>query len=85
MCTTYIESPSSDVAVSDPNGQVPNPYAYNFSQVPVTPLAGGTVRIADSTTFKVSVTIAVAEVTVEPGAIRELHWHPTEDEWAYFM
>ncbi|KAJ6615865.1 oxalate decarboxylase [Mycena sp. CBHHK59/15] len=33
----------------------------------------------------VSTTIAAAEVTVEPGAIRELHWHPTMDEWSFFL
>jgi len=24
-------------------------------------------------------------VTVEPGALRELHWHPTQDEWLYVL
>ncbi|KAI0806353.1 RmlC-like cupin domain-containing protein [Irpex lacteus] len=28
---------------------------------------------------------AAAEVTVEPGHIRELHWHPDSDEWSYFL
>jgi len=27
----------------------------------------------------------VADVTVEPGALRELHWHPTQDEWLYVL
>ncbi|KAJ7629645.1 oxalate decarboxylase [Mycena polygramma] len=35
--------------------------------------------------LQVSNTIAAAEVTVEPGAIRELHWHPTMDEWSFFL
>lgn len=35
-----------------------------------TPLAGGSVKIIDSSTFNISKTIAAAEVTVEPGAIR---------------
>jgi oxalate decarboxylase len=43
------------------------------------------VRIVDSNTFKVSTTIAAAIVTVHPGGIRELHWHPNADEWQYFM
>ena len=38
-----------------------------------TPLSGGSVKIVDSTIFPVSTAIAVPEVTVEPGAIRELH------------
>ena len=34
---------------------------------------GGNVKVADSTIFKAAKSIAVAEVTVEPGAMRELH------------
>lgn len=43
------------------------------------------MKIVDSHTFNISTTTAMAEVTVEPGAMRELHWHPTEDEWAFFL
>jgi oxalate decarboxylase len=46
---------------------------------------GGTVRIADSTIFPVSTTIAAALAEVEPGGIRELHWHPNNDEWQYYI
>ena len=35
--------------------------------------AGGTVKIADSRNFKVAKEIAVAEVSVEPSSMRELH------------
>ncbi|KAI0268441.1 oxalate decarboxylase [Russula aff. rugulosa BPL654] len=48
-------------------------------------LNGGSVKIVDSTTFKISKRIAMADVTVEPGALRELHWHPTQDEWLYVL
>ncbi|ESK87709.1 oxalate decarboxylase [Moniliophthora roreri MCA 2997] len=77
--------PTTSQAPSDPQGQVPEPYAYALSEVTPTPLAGGSVKIVDSTIFKFSTTIAAAEVTVEPGALRELHWHPTMDEWTYFL
>jgi oxalate decarboxylase len=46
---------------------------------------GGEVRIVDSSRFKVSTTVAVAIVTVEPGGMRELHWHPNADEWQYYI
>ncbi|KAF9043730.1 oxalate decarboxylase [Hymenopellis radicata] len=68
-----------------PQGTIPEPFSFRLSQVPKTQLSGGSVRIVDSTTFKVSTKIAAAEVTVEPGAIRELHWHPTMDEWSFFL
>ena len=53
--------------------------------MPATQYSGGSVKIADSTVFNVATEVAVAEVTVEPGAMRELHWHPTEDEWTFFL
>jgi oxalate decarboxylase len=46
---------------------------------------GGTVRIADSSVFKASKTVAAALVEVEPGGVRELHWHPNVDEWQYYI
>ena len=46
---------------------------------------GGEVIIVDSTTFQVSTTVAVAIVTVHPGGMRELHWHPNADEWQYYI
>jgi oxalate decarboxylase len=45
----------------------------------------GTVRIADSRIFPASRTIAAALVEVEPGGMRELHWHPNTDEWQYYI
>ncbi|KAI0073871.1 oxalate decarboxylase [Panus rudis PR-1116 ss-1] len=75
----------SDKPVDDPQGQTPNPFTYKLSKVQPTKLSGGTVKVVDSTAFTVSKTIAAAEVTVEPGAIRELHWHPTQDEWSFFI
>ena len=57
----------------DPQGQTPEPYSYEFSKVAPVQTPGGTYKIADSRTFKVAQSIAVSEVTVEPGALRELH------------
>ncbi|TFK94078.1 oxalate decarboxylase [Polyporus arcularius HHB13444] len=74
-----------DKPVSDPQGQVPSPFIFPLSKMKATGLEGGSVKVVDSTTFPVSTEIAVAEVTVEPGAIRELHWHPTQDEWTYYL
>ncbi len=43
------------------------------------------MQIADSNNFTVSKTIAAALVTVGPGGLRELHWHPNADEWQYWI
>ena len=45
---------------------------------------GGRVRITDSTNFPISSTVAAAHLEIEPGALREMHWHPNADEWTYF-
>lgn len=45
----------------------------------------GTIQIADSSNFKVSTALAAALVTVRPGGIREMHWHPNADEWQYYV
>ncbi|KAI0661642.1 oxalate decarboxylase [Cubamyces menziesii] len=70
---------------TSPQGTTPLPYTYDFASMKPTQYAGGTVKIADSRNFKVAKDIAVAEVTVEPGSMRELHWHPSDDEWTYFL
>ena len=48
-------------------------------------MAGGQVRIVDSSNFPVATTIAAALVEVDPGGLRELHWHPNADEWQYYL
>jgi oxalate decarboxylase len=45
----------------------------------------GTVRITDTSVFPASRTISAALVEVEPGGMRELHWHPNTDEWQYYI
>jgi oxalate decarboxylase family bicupin protein len=32
-----------------------------------------------------STNVAMAMVTVHPGGLRELHWHPNADEWQYYI
>jgi len=58
-----------------------------FSLTAQTPTltSGGTVRIADMRNFQVSSDIAAALVEVEPGRIREIHWHPNADEWQFYI
>jgi quercetin dioxygenase-like cupin family protein len=55
------------------------------SMKPTRQTKGGEVRVVDSSTFNVSKTIAAALVTVHPGGMREMHWHPNADEWQYWI
>jgi oxalate decarboxylase len=73
-------------AVKSPNGPPPNPFTYSLSRGPVArQTKGGMAQIADSHNFKASATIAAALVTVHPGGMREMHWHPNADEWQYYV
>lgn len=47
--------------------------------------SGGKVRITDSTNFPISKTVAAAHLEFQPGALREMHWHPHADEWSFFI
>jgi oxalate decarboxylase len=79
--------PSSLISkkVQPPHGTIPEYFKHQLlAQIPIkTP--GGSVRIVDSSNFPISKTIAAALVEVEPGAMRELHWHPNVDEWQYYL
>ena len=74
-------------AAAGPAGVIlPRDFAFRTMDFPVTKRTkGGEVRIVDSSAFKVSTTVAMAMVTVRPGGLRELHWHPNADEWQYYI
>jgi oxalate decarboxylase len=73
-------------AVRSSNGPPPNPFTYSLAGGPIARRTkGGMVQIADSQNFKASATIAAALVTVHPGGMREMHWHPNADEWQYYV
>ena len=67
-------------------GKPPNPYVFRLSDMQTSrETKSGTVRIADSTNFLVSKTIAATRVTIKPGGLRDMHWHPNADEWNYWI
>src|SRR5437764_4221773 len=61
-------------------------FAFRTMEMPPTKRTkGGEVRIVDSSTFKAAANVAMAMVTLHPGGMRELHWHPNADEWQYYI
>ena len=68
-----------------PTEAPPDGFTFRLMQAPPIRASKGSVRIADSTNFRIARTIAAALVDVEPGGIRELHWHPGADEWQYYI
>jgi oxalate decarboxylase len=80
-----MPGPIASDAVVSPAGTVPEPFSHRLSAQEPIEAAGGRVRIVDSSNFPAAATIAAALVEVDPGGIRELHWHPNDDEWQYFI
>ena len=73
-------------AIRSQAGAPPNPFVFSLGSGPVArQTKGGFVQLADSSNFKVSTTVAAALVTVHPGGMREMHWHPNADEWQYYI
>jgi oxalate decarboxylase len=64
---------------------VSQPFSYRMMAMKPIRTKSGIVRIVDSRIFPASTTIAAALVEVNPGAMRELHWHPNTDEWQYYI
>ncbi|GCE06547.1 hypothetical protein KDAU_38760 [Dictyobacter aurantiacus] len=75
----------ADDQVPNPQGPPAHSFAYRLHAQELIKMDGGTVRVVDSTNFPAASTIAAALVEVEPGAMRELHWHPNADEWQYYI
>ncbi|MET1045935.1 MAG: cupin domain-containing protein [Hyphomicrobium sp.] len=77
---------AADQAAVASGGTAPNPFTFKLgSSKPIKANASGELRMADSSIFKASTTIAAAMEILKPGAIREMHWHPNADEWQYWM
>jgi oxalate decarboxylase len=66
-------------------GGVPNAFDFRPSAMQPTKVSkGGEVKIIDKKNFPAT-DIAAAIVTLKPGGLRELHWHPNADEWQYYV
>jgi oxalate decarboxylase len=67
-------------------GPSPGDFAFRTMEMPPTVRTkSGEVRIVDSSKFKAATTVAMAMVTLHPGGLRELHWHPNASEWQYYI
>ena len=64
---------------------VPQSFSHRMTEQEPIRTRSGTVRITNSSVFPASKNIAAALVEVEPGGMRELHWHPNTDEWQYYL
>jgi oxalate decarboxylase len=64
----------------------PETHKYSLlAQNPHAVYEGGREWRVDSGRFPISKTITGVVLDLDPGALRELHWHPTADEWQYII
>jgi oxalate decarboxylase len=69
-------------------GRVLPPLTHKYemlAQPPHRVFKGGREWRVDSNRFPISKTVTGVILDLEPGALRELHWHPTADEWQYVI
>ena len=71
--------------VSDRLGAVPLNMMFKLMQQQPTVSPGGRVRIADTRNFPISTDVGAAHVEIDPGHMREIHWHPNADEWQFYI
>lgn len=83
MFQTKLPPPLENDIVENPQGRVD--MRFGLASLPPINAPGGRVRIADSSNFKIAKNLAAALVEVDPGHIREIHWHPNADEWQYYI
>jgi oxalate decarboxylase len=60
-------------------------HKFRLGAAPLMSFAGGTERLVSQTQFPISSTITGVLLTLKPGGLRELHWHPNADEWQYYI
>ena len=96
---TFADFPKKEVYIA--KGPVPPPlpedpapgslndppltHRYRLLAAKPEEFAGGTERTASAIEFPISTTMTGALLVIEPGGLRELHWHPHAAEWQFYL
>ncbi len=65
--------------------QAPFAHKYRLLNQPPVKFEGGMERVVSSREFSIQTTLTAGRLDLEPGALREMHWHPHADEWQYYI
>lgn len=79
-----VPEPLPIVRAQLPDQMPPQAFTWHGSGKSPEPTQGGSTKIIDRHDFPIT-TMAALIMEIEPGAMRELHWHPDADEWQYYM
>lgn len=62
-----------------------NPHKFRLNKMAPVLFPGGWERIVTVKEFPINTTLTSVQQYLEPGALREMHWHPNADEWQYYL
>jgi oxalate decarboxylase len=60
-------------------------HKYRLDMQPPRVFEGGIEYIVQQKDFPIQSTFTAAKMILQPGALREMHWHPHADEWQYYL
>jgi oxalate decarboxylase len=60
-------------------------HKYRLDMQPPRVFPGGREYIVSSKEFPIQTTLTAVRMDLQPGALRELHWHPHADEWQFYV
>jgi oxalate decarboxylase len=76
----------SGLAVGRNSSDLASPHRYPLgAQMPIIVPGGGTQKLVTSAEFPIAQNITGTIFEIEPGGLREMHWHPNADEWQYII
>jgi oxalate decarboxylase len=62
-----------------------NPHKFSLAKAPLEQYKDGWLRHATVKEFPINTTLTSVLQYINPGGIREMHWHPNADEWQYIL
>ena len=81
-----VPDESSSFAVPRNTAELSSMHRYPLeAQQPRVIPGGGTQKVVTSKEFPISTTMTGSIIELQPGALREMHWHPNADEWQYYL
>jgi oxalate decarboxylase len=67
-----------------PESAPPLAFTWHASEHPPVQYEGGSIKKIDVTDFP-ETSMSALIIELDPGGLRELHWHPDADEWQYYL
>jgi oxalate decarboxylase len=60
-------------------------HKYRLDMQPPRVFEGGMEYMVTQKDFPIQSTFTAVKMILQPGALREMHWHPHADEWQYYL